>query len=661
MKKFLIVFCLWCSVFSSAQQTEYVDFKKLDAFITIVLDSSKVKGSLTYQFEILKNTDSIFIDAKQMEFSDYKLIEVGVHADTEILDVVYVSDESHLIVRNNFKEKRSYELRFKYSAKPKKTLYFLKRNKNWNIWTQGQGKYTSNWLPSFDDVNEKVEFDLSITFDEEYSVLANGKIDSVSASGDYREWHYNMQKPMSSYLVAFAIGKYNVKKETSKSGIPLEMYYYPEDSLKVEPTYRHTKKIFDFLEQEIGLAYPWQNYKQVPVHDFLYSGMENTSLTIFSDAFVVDSTGFNDKNYINVNAHELAHQWFGDLVTATSGDHHWLQEGFATYYALLAEREVFGQDYFDFNLYNSAQDLARQDLAGIGTSLLNPKSSSLTFYHRGAWVLYALRDKVGDDIFKKAVVNYLNKHQFTNVETSDFISEIEVLYGESLGNFVSKWIKAEVFPFEDAVALLKTNSVFIQEYIMVDCEANSSKCEDYLKYYVSDEAKVKVISQQPDVISADTFRESLKVRQAISQYLTEIPIGLKAYYETLLEDESYVTIETALYNLWVNFPTSRARYLSNTNGIIGFNDNNVSLLWLVLHLNTPEFQSDKKKEVLNALISYTNPEYNFELRMNAFRYLNLIQACNADCKLNLEQAKSHHNWRMVKFAKELLEKLNQKK
>ncbi len=86
--------------------------------------------------------------------------------------------------------------------------------------------------------------------------------------------------------------------------------------------------MFDFLEDEIGFPYPWQNYKQVPVHDFFYAGMENTSLTIFSDAFVVDSIGFNDRNYINVNAHELAHQWFGDLVTAKSGEHHWLQEGF---------------------------------------------------------------------------------------------------------------------------------------------------------------------------------------------------------------------------------------------------------------------------------------------------------------------------------------------
>jgi aminopeptidase N len=385
--------------------------------------------------------------------------------------------------------------------------------------------------------------------------------------------------------------------------------------------------------------------------------MENTSLTIFSDAFVVDSTGFNDKNYVNVNAHELAHQWFGDLVTATSGEHHWLQEGFATYYALLAEKEVFGQDYFDFKLYNSAQDLKRQDLAGNGTSLLNPKSSSLTFYQRGAWVLYALRDKVGDIIFRDAVKSYLEKYQYANVKTSDFISEVETRYEKPLTEFVSKWIEANEFAFNDAVALLKERSSFIQEYVMVDCEANSSKCEEYLKYYVSDDAKVKVISQRPDLVSVATFSESLKVRQAISQFVTKIPSILKDNYETLLEDKSYLTIESALYNLWVNFPQERSKYLSKTKNIHGFNDKNVRLLWLVLALNTLEFQPENNNAFLKELMGYTGASQNFELRMNAFTYLDLIKACDADCQSNLEQAKTHHNWRMVKFAKDMSQKL----
>src|SRR5690606_2564700 len=132
---------------------------------------------------------------------------------------------------------------------------------------------------------------------------------------------------MSSYLVMLAIGKFDSHTDTATSGTKLIQFVSSEDTLKMEPTYRNSTQIFNYLETEIGVPYPWETYKQVPVKDFLYAGMENTSATVFSQDFVVDQTGYNDKNYLNVNAHELAHQWFGDMVTAKSGKHHWLQEG----------------------------------------------------------------------------------------------------------------------------------------------------------------------------------------------------------------------------------------------------------------------------------------------------------------------------------------------
>jgi aminopeptidase N len=654
MKKLLVVCLLFVSVFSNAQQTDYVDFLKCEALIRYNPDSSKVYGEGKYALKILKNVDSVFLDAKGFKFN------MMLPYYWENNEFRYSHDGSKIWMIGDFKKDNSYDFWFEYQAIPKKAFYFVKRNDEAQIWTQGQGKYTSNWLPSIDDVNDKIEFDLYVTSDENFEVIANGELTDKQYFDSTITWYYNMQKPMSSYLVALAIGKYNKKTETSKSGIPLEYYYYPEDSLKVEPTYRYSKQMFDFLEEEIGFAYPWQNYKQVPVHDFLYAGMENTSCTIFSDAFMVDDIGFNDKNYVNVNAHELAHQWFGNLVTATSGEHHWLQEGFATYYALLAERDIFGDNHYYFKLYESAVDLGRQDLAGEGTSLLNTKSSSLTFYQRGAWVLHALRGLVGDDVFKKAVKAYLEKHQFATVETSDFIKEVERFYGKSLNTFVDVWIKQKVFPVDAAFGLLQNESTFINEYLMVDCQAKTSKCKEYLKYYVSDEAKVKVISQMPELVTSDTFKHGFKVRQAISQHVRQIPKELKEDYETLLDDKSYVTIENALYNLWTTFPEERAKYLSKTRNVVGFNDKNVRLLWIALNLNTPFYQADNKQGLFEELVSYTNERYNADLRMNAFNYLNLMNACNDTCKSNLQKAKFHHNWRMVKFAKDMLEKLENK-
>ncbi|MEN8885392.1 MAG: hypothetical protein ABF246_03295 [Winogradskyella sp.] len=101
--------------------------------------------------------------------------------------------------------------------------------------------------------------------------------------------------------------------------------------------------------------------------------------------------------------------------------------------------------------------------------------------------------------------------------------------------------------------------------------------------------------------------------------------------------------------------------MSKTKNVSGFNDKNVRLLWLVLNLNTPEYQSDKKQAVYNELVSYTGVAYNADLRRSAFEYLDVIKGCEEQCKSNLETAKSHHNWRLVKFAKQLAEKLAQNK
>ncbi|AUP81414.1 M1 family metallopeptidase [Flavivirga eckloniae] len=649
--KLKYAFLLITSIVAS-QQTHNVDFIKAKADINFDITQSKVFGYVTYDLKILESVDTIYLDAIKMRFTDVKLVYDGYNGAVD-----YDQAGKKLLIKHDFKKNKNYQLSFGYFANPKKAMYFIDWNNeegNKQIWTQGQGKYTSNWLPSLDDMNDKIEFDLSVTFEKGYEVIANGNlINTTEDSFGNKKWHYDMQKPMSSYLVALAIGKYHKNVDYSKSGIPIEMYYYPEDSLKFEPTYRYTKQMFDFLEEEIGVPYPWQNYKQVPVKDFLYAGMENTSTTIFSDAFVVDSIAFVDKNYVNVNAHELAHQWFGDLVTETSGTHHWLQEGFATYYALLAEREVFGDKYYYWRLYEYAQELLDQDKTGKSTMLLDPKSSSTTFYKKGAWALHVLREQVGDKAFKKAVKSYLKKHKFKNVETDDFIKEVEQASGKDLDDFVEVWLKTKSFNYDAALESLK-KSVFIQEYLMVDCEAFTSKCKDYISSGISDEAKAKVISQIPDRLQKEDFKNPVKVRQAIAKTLPKVPLALKENYETLLNDASYLTIEAALFGLWNSFPEDRHVYFEKTRHIQGFNDKNIRILWLTLALITDDFEPENDDVFFNELLDYTSPKYGFEIRMNAFSYLKWISSCGEACQENLQQATRHHNWQFSKFAKHML-------
>ena len=665
MKPFTLILFLLSILFSFSQQTESVDFKTGSATLFINPLQKKVEGKITYAFDVLKKIDTICIDAQQMTFNNVTLNGKALK---------FHNSGKSLCITNTFKPKKKYTLTLDYVASPKKAMYFIgwyHANAKKQVWTQGQGKYTSNWLPSFDDMNEKVIYNLTITFLKEYQVISNGKLTNKEIVGDYVKWQYSMEKPMSSYLLAIAIGDYKKKELTASGNVPIELYYYPEDSLKVEPTYRYTKRIFDFLEAEIGVTYPWQNYKQVPVKDFLYAGMENTSTTIFSDAFMIDSVGFTDKNYVNVNAHELAHQWFGNYITEKSGNHHWLQEGFATYYALLAEREIFGDDYYYWKLYSTAQQLSRLSEEGRGERLTDPKASSLTFYEKGAWALHMLREQTGDSIFKTSIKTYLENHQLRNVTIDDFISTVETVGKINLSDFENIWLKQTKFPIETALSsLLKSKFIrhleAVEKYTPVSITNKVKERAIFHKdsafYYPLKAAYIRKVSFE-DTEDAVSFYENvltdndIKTRQALIASIDSIPLALKEKFELLLTEKSYVTVETALIKLWQRFPEDRKQYLEKTRKSYGFNDRSLRILWLALALVTPEFDSKNTPVYFNELSGYTAPIYHFEIRQNAIQLLSELQAFTNKNLKDLVNGCLHPVWQFSKFSRKHLDQL----
>ncbi|MDR9456916.1 MAG: M1 family metallopeptidase [Salegentibacter sp.] len=653
---------------SISSQLRNLDFENINASIVIVPESGKVQGEVVYQFEVLNQVDSVYLDAQKMEFSEVKVNGKSIPTN---------NTGNVLWLKTKLKPSEANEIRLSYSAKPQQAMYFI----NWDVpekipasrqvWTQGQGKNSSNWIPVIDNLNEKAVYDLSIDFKKDYEVISNGELASVETLNDsVSRWNFQMQKPMSSYLLAVAAGKFQKEELKSASGVPMELYLEEdEDSLR-EPSYRYSKEIFDFLEDEIGVPYPWQNYKQVPVQDFLYAGMENTGATIFSRALLTDEVGFKDRNYVNVNAHELAHQWFGNLVTQEAEEHHWLHEGFATYYALLAEKEIFGDNYYYWKLYEWAERLKELSDTGKGEVLMRKGGSSLTYYQKGAWALHILREKVGDEAFKTAVRNYLELYAYQNVNTDNFIAEVERASGQDLSGFIADWLKQTAFQGTDALNSLK-QSEFIRNYLDIAAlresplEQKSDLLRNALQKPVNDYIGQEVVFQLAGETSTEAFQlyklafqsENIFVRQAIALSMDEIPQQLKPDYESLLHDESWLTIEAALTNLWMQFPQENTRYLHETRGLIGFTDRNLRILWLTLNLATPAFEPEKQQENYMELSGYTAPHFPFEVRKNAFGYLFQINAFSDENLRNLMEATQHHNNQFRSFSRELLSEL----
>lgn len=666
-RSLIFLFFLLLSAKIAAQVQPAIDFKTLDARVHIMPQKGEISGDLHYTFEVLKPVDSIFIDAREMSFQEVLL---------NGKEVKFENDQQRLVLFSYFQPSQQNDIRIKYTASPKQAMYFIRTEPedvpaNYQVWTQGQGRYTSNWLPSFDDTNEKLEFDLTVDFPKGQKVLANGMLlEQKPLNDSLVTWKFDMKNPMSSYLVAIAAGDFEKKEIVTQGGVPIELFYPTGREKYFEPTYRYTSRMMDFFEKKTGVQYPWQDYKQVPVQDFLYAGMENTGATIFSDIFLVDSIGFNDRNFVNVNAHEMAHQWFGDLVTAASGEDHWLQEGFATYYALLAEKDIFREDYFYWKLFQSAEELKELSDSGKGEAVLNPKASSLTFYQKGAWALHILKGMVGEQVFDQAVKNYLEQYKFSNAGTADFLAEVENISGKDLSGFRKNWLEQTAFQGTEAFEELK-KSPFIREYLKVAAAKQLplqnkkellSKALDFpVNDYIGQEVVHQLALEDPSEV-LDLYRKALStnnlyVRQAVALSLREIPQQLKAEYESLLKDDSYVTKEATLLNLWMNFPDEQQKYLRQTEGVEGFLNKNIRTLWLALNVATPAVDTTSKQKYLQELSSYTAPHHRFQLRQNAFDLLYQLRAFQRKNLEDLIQATKHHNYRFREHAKALVKTL----
>ncbi len=662
MKRFsYLIFLLWIPLLFAQQQPK-IDLQEVYLAISIDTLSQEIRGEVSHTIFIKEKNDSLFLNASDMNF-DAVLLNGKKVAFKEI--------EDKLILYKKFKKGRTYQIKIKYKVAPKKAVYFLgwedTRLKS-QIWTQGQGKNSSHWVPCLDDMTDKALFNLDITFEESYEVIANGKLFKTNQKDGLKTWQYRMLKPMSSYLLAFAIGRYNNIKTESTAGVPIELYYYPEDSLKVEPTYRYSGRIFDYLTKEVGVSYPWQNYKQIPVHDFLYAGMENTGATIFSDNYVIDSISFIDRNYVNINAHELAHQWFGNMVTEVDASHHWLHEGFASYYALLVEKEIFGEDYFYWKLYDSANQLHSLSLEGKGESLNDPGASSITFYEKGAWALFFLSNAIGEEAYKKGIIAYLNRFGYDNVRVSDFINIMEEITEVDLKDFKEQWIFEEVFPFQQAKNILINRSEDLKGFFELEKMLITENIanEDIIKgkwgsFSLSQKERILINykkSLSVPFLQTAFAEKDLKVRQALSYSVESVPEELRLSFESLLDDNSYITQENSLYRLWISFPTNRIKYLDSTKGRYGLPNYNLRLTWLTLALLTKGYTSSEAQKVYaDELFGYTSNYYSYEIRQNAFSIISSVFPLRDQNLIDLIEATNHHYWQFRNYARTLLDEL----
>ena len=332
-----------------------------------------------------------------------------------------------------------YILILDYSAQPKAgAIYFIgwrpeEKGKRKEIWAHRP----HGWLPYLD---ARITMDMYYTFNRNYKVFANGERVEVKDNPDStRTWHYRMAKDHPYFSTAVVIGDYDFKPSRSAGGVPLEFWYYKGQEDKVQPTYQYTEAMMDFLEKETGVKYPYPVYRQAPVIDYMYGAMETTTSTVFGDFIFIDPHAFWQRNYINTNAHEMAHQWFGNCIAHFVNKDVWLTESFATYYAKVFERSVFGKDYYQ-NVANDelalALNAAKTNNYPVGGSM----GGNARIYQKGSLVLGMLRNVMGEREFHDAIRLYLERFSFKYAMTSDLLRCIYDATGKSYNWFFEEWI-----------------------------------------------------------------------------------------------------------------------------------------------------------------------------------------------------------------------------
>ena len=317
------------------------------------------------------------------------------------------------------------------------------------IWTLGQPEDNQYWFPAWDYPNDRMTVELSLTVPQKFTTIANGELlNQAPISGNLRKDTWVLERPHVSYLTGFAVGEYAVETEAyvrnDGSSVPLAYFVEPKHASNAILTFGETDQMMRFFEENLGVRYPWPNYKQVSVHDFTARGMENTSASIMYEALQHDERAHLDYTGRDLITHELAHQWFGNLVTSRNWANLPLNEGFASYAERLYLESQYGlavaqkHTLEDRAIYLEEAKSLQRPVIWYGYDDPNTLYDRHT-YQKAALVLHQLRYEMGDALWWQGVRRYLRENAYREVVLEDFRTAMEQAAGVSLGGFFNQW------------------------------------------------------------------------------------------------------------------------------------------------------------------------------------------------------------------------------
>ena len=492
------------------------------------------------------NTDSLLLDAKGMDIKEVSMMKGAAKSK---LKYNYDGMQLRITLDKMYKGGENYTIYIDYTSKPNeltvkgsaaitdaKGLYFINptgkdKDKPTQIWTQGETEANSVWMPTIDKPNQKSTDEIYMTVPSKYVTLSNDLLKSQKTNADgTRTDYWVMDLPHAPYLFFMGVGEFSIIKDSYK-GKEVSYYVEKEYAPVARTIFGHTPEMIKFYSEKLGVEYPWQKYAQIVGRDYVSGAMENTTATLHQESAyqnareLVDGVGWE-----STIAHELFHQWFGDLVTAESWSHITVNESFANYSETLWDEYKNGKDAGDMQNFNDMQGY----LQGPG----NPAKDLVRFhyadkedvfdgvsYNKGGRILHMLRNYVGDDAFFKSLNNYLTTNKFKAGEAGLLRLAYEEVTGKDMNWYWNQWYYGSGHPIVKidynyetpgkAMVIIeqtqKTDKVF-RLPIAIDVYTGAAK----KRYNVWVENKIDTFSfnysQKPDLINVDADKVMLWVK-----------------------------------------------------------------------------------------------------------------------------------------------------
>ncbi|ELS01608.1 aminopeptidase N [Xenococcus sp. PCC 7305] len=334
---------------------------------------------------------------------------------------------------------------------PQRGIYFIQPDAHYpdkptQVWTQGEDEDSRFWFPCFDYPGQLATSEIKVRVPGKYLAVSNGKLVSTEAVGSDKIYHWHQQQVHPTYLMTLAVGDFAELSDTWQ-GIPVTYYVEKGKETEAKISMGKTPQMMEYLSKKYGYTYPYPKYAQVCVDDFIFGGMENTSTTLLTDRCLLDErAAIDNMRTESLVLHELAHQWFGDLVVIKHWSHAWIKEGMASYAEVLWTDHEYGKDDAAYYMLNEARSYLAEDSSRYRRPIVtNIYREAIELYDRhlyekGACVYHMIRGILGEELFDKAIHTFVNDNAHQTVETIDLLRAIDSATGYNLAGLFDQYV-----------------------------------------------------------------------------------------------------------------------------------------------------------------------------------------------------------------------------